>query len=244
MLGEKGYDKKLGDEGGYAVPDATTDQGCELILEGAEKAGYSRDSIGIVLDVAASHLFTHEQKYHLAHHDGDVEAEYLISKFEKLATRIPLAGVEDALADLDWNSWIELNKRLGDKMMIIGDDIFSTNAVRIRKGNEDKVANATMIKTTQIGTLTGAIDAVREAEKLGITPILSHRSGDTESTYDAHLAVGLGVPYVKFGAPARGECVAEYNELLRIEEMVQTQSTEQRAETKQLQVPSFAQPTS
>ena len=219
-LKDQGFDKKLGDEGGYAVPNATTDQGMQLIVEGVERAGFTRDSIGIVLDVAATNLFTNAQLYHLAHHDGDVPAEYLIQKFEKLSTNFPLAGVEDGLADQDWNSWTELNRRLGDKIMIIGDDIFSTNAVRLEKGYTDKIANSIMIKPTQIGTLTGAIDAIDSAVKLGLIPILSHRSGDTENSYLAHFAVGLGVPYVKFGAPARGERTAKYNELLRIEEML------------------------
>jgi len=221
ILLERGYDKKLGDEGGYAVPDATTDQGMTLMMEGTERAGYAKETIGIVLDEAANNLFTDARLYHLAHHDGDVPAKYLIDKFEKLLERFPLMGVEDGLADQDWDGWIELSKRLGQRMMIIGDDIFSTNAVRLRKGQGDKIANALTIKPTQIGTLTGAIDAVNEATKLGYTSILSHRSGDTEAAYMAHFAVGYGFPYVKFGAPARGERVAKYNELLRIEEQLE-----------------------
>jgi len=167
-------------------------------------------------------LFTDASTYHLAHHDGDVPAEYLISKFEKLLANFPLAGVEDGLADQDWENWKELTRRLGGKMMVIGDDIFSTNAVRLRKGHADHIANTITIKPTQIGTLTGAVEAIEEAQERGYTPILSHRSGDTESTYLAHFAVGKGVPYVKFGAPARGERVAKYNELLRIEELLNT----------------------
>ncbi len=220
ILAEKGFDKKLGDEGGYAVPDATTDQGMSLIVEGTERAGYAKDSIGIILDVAATHLFTDAQQYHLAHHDGDVPAQYLIDKYVKLLERFPLMGVEDGLADQDWNGWVNLSKTLNDKMMVIGDDIFSTNALRLRKGAGDKIGNGIILKPSQIGTLTGAIDCYNEALSLGYTPFLSHRSGDTEGTYLAHLAVGLGCPYVKFGAPARGERTTKYNELLRIDDMV------------------------
>ncbi len=222
LLHQAGFNQKVGDEGGYAVPGATTDQGMSLIMQGVKSAGYTASDIGIILDEAANNLYTDARLYHLAHHDGDVSAQYLIDKFTKLADNFPLIGVEDGLADQDWANWIELTKRLGSRMMIIGDDIFSTNAIRLRKGADDGIANAIMIKPTQIGTLTGAIDAIEEAKKLGYTPILSHRSGDTESTYLAHFAVGLGVPYVKFGAPVRGERVAKYNELLRIEEMLKT----------------------
>lgn len=220
LLKEQNFGMQVGDEGGYAVPGATTDQGMALIVQGAINAGYTVDDIGIVLDEAASNLFTDERLYHLLHHNGDVPAEYLIAKYEKLYATFPLAGVEDGLADQDWEGWIELTKRLGSKIMIIGDDIFSTNDVRLHKGYDDHIANAIMIKPTQIGTLTGAADAVEEAVKLKYVPILSHRSGDTESAFIAHIAVGLNCPYVKFGAPARGERVAKYNELLRIEEML------------------------
>lgn len=222
ILKDQSFGKQVGDEGGYAVPGATTDQGMALIMQGAKNAGYSNEDFGIVLDEAANNLFTDERLYHLQHHNGDVPAEYLIAKYEKLLADFPLAGVEDGLADQDWDGWIELTKRLGEKIMVIGDDIFSTNAVRLRKGYEDHIANAVMIKPTQIGTLTGAADAVAEAVKLGYAPILSHRSGDTESAFIAHIAVGFNCPYVKFGAPARGERVAKYNELLRIEEMLES----------------------
>lgn len=224
LLEQQGFTRKVGDEGGYAVPGATTDQGMTLIVEGTKAAGYSPDQIGIILDEAATNLFTDKRLYHLAHHQGDVEAEYLIKKFTGLLEHYPLMGIEDGLADQDWDNWIELTKRLGSKMMIIGDDVFSTNAVRLDKGHADGVGNALTIKPTQIGTLTGAIDAITEANKLGYTPILSHRSGDTESAYLAHLAVGVSVPFVKFGAPARGERTAKYNELLRIEEMLQSRT--------------------
>ncbi len=219
ILDEQGLNKKIGDEGGYAVPGATTDQGMELIVEGAKRAGYSEGRIGIVIDEAANSLYTDQRRYHLLHHQQeDVESDYLIRKFESLKERFPLMGVEDGLADQDWEGWIELTKRLGDKIMIIGDDIFSTNAVRLTKGKESGVANAVMIKPSQIGTITGAIEATKTANDQNYTPVLSQRSGDTESAYLTHLAVGLGFPYVKFGAPARGERTVKYNELLRIEE--------------------------
>lgn len=224
LLSQQGFNQKVGDEGGYAVPGATTDQGMSLIIEGAAEAGFSISDIGIILDEAANNLYTDARLYHLAHHDGDVPAQYLIDKFSKLAENFPLIGVEDGLADQDWHSWVDLTQKLGKRMMIIGDDIFSTNAIRLRKGADDGIANAIMIKPSQIGTLTGAIDAIDEAKKLGYTPILSHRSGDTENTYLAHMAVGLAIPFVKFGAPARGERVAKYNELLRIEELLAASS--------------------
>jgi enolase len=222
ILKDQKFGMQVGDEGGYAVPGATTDQAMALIVQGAALAGYTTDDIGIILDEAASNLFTDERLYHLIHHTGDVPSEYLIAKYEKLLTLFPLVGIEDGLADQDWDGWIELTKRVGDKMMVIGDDIFSTNDIRLNKGYTDHIANAIMIKPTQIGTLTGAYDAVAEAVKLGYTPILSHRSGDTESAFIAHIAVGFNCPYVKFGAPARGERVAKYNELLRIEEMLES----------------------
>ncbi len=220
LLHDQGFNQTVGDEGGYSVPGATTDQAMELIVEGAKRAGYSSDRIGIILDEAASNLYNDAMQYHLKHHEGDVDAEYLIQKFEKLAMQFPLVGLEDGLADQDWNSWIELTKRLGSKMLVIGDDIFSTNALRLRKGANDSVANAIMIKPTQIGTITRAIEAVEEAKKLSYVPIISHRSGDTENTYIAHLAVGMDAPYIKCGAPARGERVGKYNELLRIQEQI------------------------
>jgi enolase len=216
LLQSKNLSTGLGDEGGFA-PDLPTNRAAlELISEAIEKAGYKVGvDIAMALDVAATEFFK-DGKYHF---EGKAHsAEEMITYYEGLVAAFPLVSIEDPLDENDWDGWAAMTKRLGDKVQLVGDDLFVTNPARLQTGIEKGTANSILVKVNQIGTLTETLDAVALAQRNGMTAIISHRSGETEDTFIADLAVATNAGQIKTGAPARSERVAKYNQLLRIEE--------------------------
>jgi enolase len=216
LLQSKNLSTGLGDEGGFA-PDLPTNRAAlELISEAIEKAGYKVGTdIAMALDVAATEFFK-DGKYHF---EGKPHsAEEMISYYEGLVEAFPLVSIEDPLDENDWDGWASMTKRLGSKVQLVGDDLFVTNPARLQMGIDKGTANSILVKVNQIGTLTETLDAVALAQGNGMTAIISHRSGETEDTFIADLAVATNAGQIKTGAPARSERVAKYNQLLRIEE--------------------------
>ena len=216
LLQSKNLSTGLGDEGGFA-PDLPTNRAAlELISEAIEKAGYKVGTdIAMALDVAATEFFK-DGKYHF---EGKAHsAEEMISYYEGLVAAFPLVSIEDPLDENDWDGWAAMTKRLGSKIQLVGDDLFVTNPSRLQMGIDKGTANSILVKVNQIGTLTETLDAVALAQRNDMTAIISHRSGETEDTFIADLAVATNAGQIKTGAPARSERVAKYNQLLRIEE--------------------------
>ena len=204
----------MGDEGGFAPNLEGAAQAIEAILEAAERAGH-RDRIAIALDPAASEFYK-DGSYHL---EGEIlDAGAMVETYGSLTERFPLVSVEDGLGEDEWGAWKALTDRLGDKLQLVGDDLFVTNVDRLQRGIDEGVANAILIKVNQIGTLTETLDAIALARSRGYASVMSHRSGETEDTTIADLAVATGVGQIKTGAPSRTDRVAKYNQLLRIEE--------------------------
>lgn len=219
ILKAEGYGTTVGDEGGYAPHVKSGNQeALELISKAVEKAGYKLgDDVMLALDVAASELYE-DGKYQLATENRSLTSAEMIDWLEELATKYPIVSIEDGLAEDDWEAWTELTKRIGDKVQIVGDDLLVTNVAFLKRGIDEKAANAILIKLNQIGTLSETIDAVQMAHKAGWHAVISHRSGETEDTTIAHLVVGLATGQIKTGSLSRTDRVAKYNELLRIEE--------------------------
>ena len=226
LLKENGLSTAVGDEGGFApdLPDAK--EALRFLKEAVEKAGYEMGKdIQIALDVAASELYNKDfRKYEFpgeSRMQGQKivrSAEELIEYYEDLSLEFPIRSVEDPLDEEDWDGWELLTTRLGNEIQLVGDDLFVTNVERLKKGIEQNAANAILVKVNQIGTLTEAIDAIEMAQKAGYNAIISHRSGETEDTTIADIAVAFNTGQIKTGAPCRSERVAKYNQLLRIEE--------------------------
>jgi enolase 1/2/3 len=214
LLGERGLSTAVGDEGGFAPDLPTSEAAIEAILEAAERAGH-RDRVAIALDPASSELFSDGVYRFEGREAGQPE---MADFYEDLADRFPIVSIEDGNAEDDWDGWRATTERLGDRLQLVGDDLFVTNVERLREGIERGVANSILIKVNQIGTLTETIEAVRLAHENGYSAVMSHRSGETEDTTIADLAVALGTGQIKTGAPARTDRVAKYNQLLRIEE--------------------------
>ncbi len=214
LLHERGLSTAVGDEGGFAPDLPSSEAAIEAILEAAERAGH-RDRVAIALDPASSELFSDGVYRFEGREAGPAEmAEFWAGLVEKF----PIVSIEDGNAEDDWDGWKATTERLGDRVQLVGDDLFVTNVERLREGFERGVANSILIKVNQIGTLTETIEAVRLAHEHGYTAVMSHRSGETEDTTIADLAVALGTGQIKTGAPARTDRVAKYNQLLRIEE--------------------------
>ena len=210
----------VGDEGGFA-PDLSTDEDAlELLISATRLAGYDEKSVKIALDVAASEWRRGEGVYHLPKRGEDMSATELIAYLKGLCDRYPILSVEDALADDDYSGWQELTETLGQGRLLVGDDLFVTNTERLHRGIEQGLGNAILIKPNQIGTLSEVLDVVALAKRAGYRVILSHRSGETEDTTIADIAVAVGADLIKSGAPCRSERVAKYNRLLRIEHAV------------------------
>ncbi|HZT53791.1 MAG TPA: phosphopyruvate hydratase [Gaiellaceae bacterium] len=216
VLAERGLATAVGDEGGFAPDLPTSEAAIEAILEAAERAGH-REKVAIALDPAASELFS-DGRYRFEGREATPEA--MAGFYADLADRFPLVSLEDGNAEDDWEGWRATTERLGDRLQLVGDDLFVTSVERLRMGIERRVANSILIKVNQIGTLTEAIEAVRLAHASGYAAVISHRSGETEDTTIADLAVALGTGQIKTGAPARTDRVAKYNQLLRIEEQL------------------------
>ena len=217
MLHDKGLPTTLGDEGGFAPPGLANDAAIELILRAIEAAGYRPgEQVAICLDPATSELESHGN-YVLTREGRTLSREEMVDLWADWCRRYPIASIEDGMAEEDWDGWRSLTARLGDRVQLVGDDIFVTNSARIREGIRQEAANSVLIKVNQIGTLTETLDAMAEARRAGWTCVISHRSGETEDTTIADLAVATNAGQIKTGAPARGERTAKYNRLLSIE---------------------------
>ncbi len=216
VLHERGLSTGVGDEGGFAPDVSTTDETIELILLAAEHAGH-RDRIAIALDPAASELFD-EGRYVFEGEGTARDGDEMIELYRELAQRYPLVSVEDGLAEDEWGDWRLLTERLGDRLQLVGDDLFVTTSDRLRRGIEEGVANAILVKVNQIGTLTETLETIGLARSRQYATVISHRSGETEDTTIADLAVAANAGQIKTGAPSRTDRVAKYNQLLRIEE--------------------------
>jgi enolase len=214
VLHERGLATAVGDEGGFAPDLAGSEQAIEAILEAAERAG-CRERIAIALDPAMSEVYR-DGVYRFEGRDA-TSAE-TIEYFAGLLERYPIVSIEDGLAEDDWDAWVDLTARLGDRVQLVGDDLFVTSPERLRQGIDARAANSILVKVNQIGTLTETLDAIELARQHGYTAVISHRSGETEDTTIADLAVATGAGQIKAGAPARSDRVAKYNQLLRIEE--------------------------
>jgi enolase 1/2/3 len=218
VLKERGYTTGVGDEGGFAPALQLNVHAIELILKAIAKAGYRPgDDVVLALDSASSGFFEGDL-YHLRTEDRKVSAEEMVSTYADWVTRYPITVLEDGLAEDDWEGWKLLNREQGDKIELVGDDLFVTNVERIARGIEEKVANAVLIKLNQIGTLSETLAAVKLAHGAGWGAMVSHRSGETVDSFIADLTVALDTGHLKAGAPCRGERVEKYNQLLRIEE--------------------------
>ena len=216
ILKSRGKSTGVGDEGGFA-PDLDSDEAAiELIIEAIEKAGYSTDDIKIALDVASSEWYA-DGKYLLPKRNLKMTADALIEYYESLAEKYPVISIEDGAAEEDWEGWKRLTERLGRRMQLVGDDLFVTNVRRFKKGISEGAGNSILVKLNQIGTLSETLDVVELARENGYTAVISHRSGETEDTTIADLAVALNAGQIKTGAPCRTDRVAKYNRLLMIE---------------------------
>lgn len=218
ILKEKGLGTGLGDEGGFAPNLKSNAEALDVIVEAIEKAGFKPgEEVQLAMDVAASEFYK-GNKYHMLAEGAPKTSTQMINYLAELVEKYPIVSIEDGLAEDDWKGWAALTKKLGDKVQLVGDDLFVTNVERLATGIEKGVANAILIKVNQIGTLTETFRAVEMAKRAGYTAVVSHRSGETEDTTMADIAVALNAGQIKSGAPARTDRVAKYNQLLRIEE--------------------------
>ena len=220
VLKEKGMNTAVGDEGGFAPNLATNEDAIRAILEAVERAGYEAGKdIKIALDVAASELYDSEKDNYNLTGEGVVRtADEMVDYYEMLCEKYPVISIEDGLAEDDWKGWKILTERLGNKIQLVGDDLFVTNTKRLSEGIEKGIANSILIKVNQIGTLTETFDAIEMAKKAGYTAVVSHRSGESEDTTIADIVVGLNAGQIKTGSLSRTDRIAKYNQLLRIEE--------------------------
>ena len=214
----------VGDEGGFAPDLTTNEEAIQVIIEAVEKAGYKPgEDVKIALDVAASEFYDADKNiYELTGEGVSRTAEEMVEYYEMLCEKYPVISIEDGLAEDDWDGWKMLTERLGDRIQLVGDDLFVTNTERLSRGIEKGIANAILIKVNQIGTLTETFDAIEMAKKAGYTAVVSHRSGETEDTTIADIVVGLNAGQIKTGSLSRTDRIAKYNQLLRIEEMLDT----------------------
>ena len=225
VLKKKGYNTSVGDEGGFAPNLKSNDEAIELILEAINKTGYKvGDEIAIALDPASSEMYLSDKKsYQFFKSDkSEKSSEEMVEYYANWVNQYPIVSLEDALAEDDWDGWKLLTDKLGDKIQLVGDDIFVTNTDRLAKGIELGIANSILIKVNQIGTLTETLDAIEMAKTSGYTNVISHRSGETEDTTIADIAVATNAGQIKTGSASRSDRIAKYNQLLRIEEELDT----------------------
>ena len=221
VLTKAGHSTNVGDEGGFAPDLGSNQEGIEMVLKAIEKAGYKPgEDISIAMDAAASEFYDKKKKaYDLSKSGGGVlKAEELVDYWEDWVNKYPIISIEDGLDEDDWDGWALMTERLGDKIQLVGDDLFVTNVDRLEKGLREGIANSILIKVNQIGTLSETIDAVQLAQYNSYTAVMSHRSGETEDTTIADLAVALNTGLIKTGSASRSDRMAKYNQLLRIEE--------------------------
>ena len=227
VLKDKGYNTSVGDEGGFAPNLKSNDEAIELILEAINKTGYKvGDEIAIALDPASSEMYSNDKKsYQFFKSDkSEKSSEEMVEYYANWVNQYPIVSLEDALAEDDWDGWKLLTDKLGGKIQLVGDDIFVTNTDRLAKGIELGVANSILIKVNQIGTLTETLDAIEMAKNAGYTNVISHRSGETEDTTIADIAVATNAGQIKTGSASRSDRIAKYNQLLRIEEELGTRA--------------------
>ncbi len=223
VLKDKGYSTNVGDEGGFAPNLKSNEEAIQLILVAIENAGYKAgEDIFLTLDPAASEFFLPEENvYHLHKSTGDkLTPAQMVNYWADWVNKYPIVSIEDGMAEDDWDGWALMTREMGEKIQIVGDDLFVTNVERLQRGINNQVANSILVKVNQIGTLTETIEAVTLAYRNRYTAVMSHRSGETEDTTIADLAVALGTGQIKTGSACRSERIAKYNQLLRIEEML------------------------
>lgn len=226
ILNKKGLSTGVGDEGGFAPNLSDSKEVLSLIVEAVKSAGYEPDKhINIAIDAASSEIYDEDQKKYYFPGESKMKGKEvyrdtgeMIHYYEELVNEFPIISIEDGLSEDDWEGWKQLNDAIGDKVQLVGDDLFVTNTVRLKKGIDNKAANAILVKVNQIGTMTEAFDAVEMAQNAGYNAVISHRSGETEDTIIADIAVALNAGQIKTGAPCRSDRTAKYNRLLRIEE--------------------------
>lgn len=221
VLKEKGYSTNVGDEGGFAPDIQSNEEAIETVLKAIEKAGFKPgEQVSIAMDAANSELFNDKDgKYHFHKSDGKImSSEELVEFWVNWCNKYPIVSIEDGMAEDDWNGWKMLTDALGNRVQLVGDDLFVTNVARLKKGIEEKTANGLLVKVNQIGTLTETIDAVSMAQYARYNTIMSHRSGETEDATIADLAVALNCGQIKTGSASRSDRMAKYNQLLRIEQ--------------------------
>ncbi len=224
-LHDRGSSTAVGDEGGFAPDLDSNEEALDVLLEGIRAAGYEPgEQVAIALDPAVS-AFYRDGGYVLEHEGRTLSADELTGYWEELVGRYPIISLEDGMAEDDWAGWATLTARLGDRLQLVGDDVFVTNTQRLKQGIDSGVANSILIKVNQIGTLTETLAAIRMAREAGYTAVMSHRSGETEDVTIADLAVATGCGQIKTGAPSRTDRVAKYNQLLRIEEALGADAT-------------------
>lgn len=218
ILSGHGLATAVGDEGGFAPDLSSNEAALEMLIEGIEAAGYRPgEDVFIALDPATSEIYS-DGIYRLEHEDRDLNPEEMAAYWQSAAERFPIVSIEDGMDEEDWEGWQLLTERLGDSVQLVGDDLFVTNPTRLKRGIDLGVGNSILVKVNQIGTLTETLEAIRMASDAGYTAVISHRSGETEDTTIADLAVATGAGQIKTGAPSRSDRVAKYNRLLRIEE--------------------------
>jgi enolase len=221
VLKKKGYNTAVGDEGGFAPNLKSNDEAIEVILEAITKTGYTPGKdIYIALDPATSEMFIKDKNVYqfFKSTKEELSSEKMIAFWENWVKQYPIVSLEDGLAEDDWNGWLLLTQRLGNKIQLVGDDLFVTNTERLAQGIEKGVANSILIKVNQIGTLTETLDAIELAKSNGYTAVISHRSGETEDTTIADIAVATNAGQIKTGSTSRTDRIAKYNQLLRIED--------------------------
>ena len=223
VLKDKGFSTNVGDEGGFAPNLSSNEEAIEYVLKAIENAGYKPgEEVGIAMDAAASEFYIEDEKvYHFHKSSGDkLTADDMVAYWKDWVNKYPIVSIEDGLWEDDWKGWKSLTKAVGNKVQLVGDDLFVTNVNRLQKGIDQNVGNSILIKVNQIGTLTETIEAVELATKSGYTSVMSHRSGETEDTTIADLAVALSTGQIKTGSASRSDRMAKYNQLLRIEELL------------------------
>ena len=217
ILKEGGKSTAVGDEGGFAPDLQHDEEALDVIVEAINKSGYNTDKVHIALDIASSEWVSGDA-YHLKKRGISMSAEELIEYYEKLISKYPIISIEDGLAEDDFEGWQKLTQRLGNKIMLVGDDLFVTNTQRLASGIKIGIANSILIKLNQIGTLSETLEVMKTANMNGYKNIVSHRSGESEDSFIADLAVAVNAPFIKAGAPCRSDRTAKYNRLLLIEQ--------------------------
>ncbi|MGI6150218.1 MAG: phosphopyruvate hydratase [Limnochordia bacterium] len=218
VLASKGLNTAVGDEGGFAPNLGSNEEAIQVIMEAIEQAGYKPgEDVCLALDVASTELFK-DGKYHLEGEGKVLDTDGMIAFYKDLVDKYPIISIEDALSEDEWEAWKKLTDAIGDRVQLVGDDLFVTNTERLSRGIASSVANSILIKVNQIGTLTETLNAIEMAKRAGYTAVISHRSGETEDTTIADLVVAVNAGQIKTGAPSRTDRVAKYNQLLRIEE--------------------------